>query len=133
MLRKKIAPEIPLETALRAVKRAVAYAYVSGISLIVLGALSAIFTIRNPISASFAISVMVIINGIIEVRAAKQLRQANPRSPNRLALNQIVLGVEIALYSLWQMYALTPEVIQEVLARPMVATMLEIVEPELRQ
>lgn len=133
MTRESARRETSPDLARRAVKRALGYAYVSGISLIVLGVISATVSIRNPLSASFGISLAVIVNGVIEYRLAKRLRDGCVRAPARMALNQLVLGFEIVAYSAWQIYVLTPEAVQQILARPMVADVLGMLEPEVVQ
>lgn len=118
-----------VEASGRAIARAVVYARFSGGTLVLLGLLSALVSARHPVSAGFAISVAVVANGVIELREAARLRRHDPRAPRRMALNQLALGLEIAAYSAWQVYAVTPEMVQQLLARPMVAGVLELVEP----
>ncbi len=116
-------------TAVRAVRRAAAVARVSGISLIALGGISLLFAMTHPLSAGFLISAAVVANGFVEWRASRRLAALDPRAPARLALNQLFLGLEIAAYSVWQIFNLDPAELEALLSRPSIRPVLQLLDP----
>jgi len=116
--------------AARAVARAAGVAKVSSLTMLVLGGLSLLVSLPRPLSAGFAISVAVVINGCIERRFGRRLAAYDPVAPSRLALNQIALGLEVLAYAAWQARAIGPEQLDAVLRRPLVAQVLAALDPE---
>jgi hypothetical protein len=133
-------PGLPAQKLASAAK----WARVSAGSVLVLGGISALACAWQPLSAGFAISLAVLVNGTIEWVWADRLRRGQPGAPAVLAWNQVALGLEIALYAAWQVVHLTPEAIQRVLAGPLVrvalgrltrqetAVLLDLLEPMVR-
>lgn len=117
--------------AARALARTGAIVSVSAWVLLVLGGASLAVSLAHPLSASFAISVAVVIHGWIERRLGMRLTARDIRAPRRLAFNQLALGVEIAAYAAWQAHIFGPEQIEHVLQRPLVAQLLGAMEPGL--
>lgn len=113
----------------RALARAAGVARVSAWVMLVLGAASVLASVRTPISAGFAISVAVVINGWFERRWARRLAERMPSAPSRLAINQVALGCEVLAYAVWQAYAVGPEQIDAVLRRPVIARFLVALDP----
>lgn len=111
--------------AARKVARAAGVAMASAWTMLVLGGLSLALSIRAPWSASAAISLAICINGWIERREARALKAFVPTAPLRLAINQIAIGLEIAAYAVWQARTLGPEELDALLARPLIAGLLE--------
>jgi hypothetical protein len=116
-------PTLPGVSA-RKLALAAKWARVSGGSVLVLGVLSALTCVRQPLTAGFVVSLAVLVNGAVEWIWAERLRTGNPGAPRVLAWNQVALGLEIALYAAWQMVHLTPDAIQRVLAGPLVRMLL---------
>lgn len=112
--------------AIRAVNRTAGLARASGFVMIVLGGIFAVVGIRDPISPGFFISVAVLVNGIIEWRGAASMRALDEKAPGRLAINQVALAVELVVYAVWQIRVFDPGLIDELLASPMVAPVLEL-------
>lgn len=117
----------------RALARAVAVASASAWVMLVLGVLSLAVSITSPWSPSFVISAVVIVNGWIERRFSRRLAARDPRAPRALALNQLALGVAIAVYAAWQSQAFTEAQIEHVLRRPFVAQILGAMDPAVVQ
>jgi len=115
--------------AARAVARAAGLARVSSIIMLVLGGASLLVCVRAPLSAGFAISVAVLINGWIEHRLGRRLAAHDHAAPARLALNQLALGLAVMAYAAWQAHAIGPEQIDAVLRRPFVAQVLAELDP----
>jgi hypothetical protein len=122
-----------VERAVRAVRRASIVALVSGVTLTALAGASALFGLLHPLSAGFLISIAVVANGIYEWRWSKRLAALDARAPARLAWNQCALGLEIAVYSIWQYGTFDAEAIRRLLARPLVRPVLEMLEPEVTE
>ena len=112
--------------AVRAVNRVANLARVSGSVMIVLGGIFSVVGIRNPVSPGFFISVAVLANGVIEWRGAKAMRALDEKAPARLAINQVALAVELVVYAIWQSQVLDPEMIDRLMAGPMVAPALDL-------
>lgn len=121
-----VAPRVAAE---RAVGRAVGVGRVSSWVMLVLGGLSMLVSITRPLSAGFAISVAVIVNGWVERRMVRRLAAHDRAAPARLAFNQLALGLEVLAYAAWQAHALGPEQIDAVLRRPLIAQFLAALEP----
>lgn len=121
----------PCATAERAVTRAAAFAALSAWTMLVLGVLSLLISLRAPLSASFAISAAVVVNGWIERRFGRRLAACDPAAPRALALNQVALGLEILAYAFWQSRAFGPEQIEAVLRRPLVAKLIDALDPRI--
>jgi hypothetical protein len=117
------------EAAERAIARAAGVARVSSFAMLVLGAVSVLVSVRAPLSAGFAISVAVCLNGWFERRFGRRLAARDPGAPWRLALNQVALGLEVLAYAAWQAHAIGPEQIDAVLRRPFVARFLTALDP----
>ena len=94
--------------------------------MIVLGGLSAVVSVLDPLSASFLISAAVLVNGLLERHFAVQLEEREPSAVGRLAANQAALGTEIAVYSIWQARAATPEAIERYLSDPRLAGLIDM-------
>ncbi len=120
----------PREAAQRSLARAAAFASFSGWVMLVLGALSLLVSLRAPVSASFAISAAVVVNGWIELRFGRRLRSHDPAAPRWLAGNQLALGIEVAAYILFQSQAFGPGQIENVLRRPSIRQILSALDPE---
>ncbi|MGH8016942.1 MAG: hypothetical protein ACREIA_01415 [Opitutaceae bacterium] len=117
------------KAAARTVRRAALVARVSGISLIVLGGISFLFAVTNPLSAGFLISVAVVVNGFVEWRASRRLEALDRRAPGWLALNQLLLGLEIAAYSVWQTFHFEQAELEALLRRPSIKPWLQLFDP----
>ena len=117
------------EAAARSIRRAAACARVSGVSLVVLGGISLVFAITNPLSAGFLVSVAVLANGLVEWRYARRLAALDPRAPGVLAINQLLLGLAIAVYSAWQVFTLDPAALGALLTRPPIKDLLQLFDP----
>lgn len=115
--------------AARAVNRGVRVARGSGLTMIVLGTLSALVGIRDPMSPGFLVSVAVLVIGIIEWRTGGALRALDEKAPDRLALNQAALGIVIAVYAVGQARAWNPANIAGLLDRGSLALVLELYPP----
>ena len=115
--------------AARAVNRGVRLARISGMTMIVLGALSALIGIADPISPGFLVSVAVLVIGIVEWRAGAALRALDEKAPGRLAINQAALGIVIALYAFCQARTWSPATIDEILDRDSFALILDLYPP----
>jgi hypothetical protein len=116
-------PPLP-DPVRRGIMRAVHWARLSAVTMLVLGVLSAAVGVLHPLTAGFLISVAVIGNGAIEWLGAKRLAALDRRAPALLAWNQAALGVEITAYAAWQLAMLRPEAIEALLARPVVSLLL---------
>jgi hypothetical protein len=119
------------DKAKRAVKRAVGLARTSAFVMIFLGGLFALIGIMHPLSPGFLVSVAVFVNGIIEWRGARALRAFDMEAPDRLAINQVALGIELVVYAMWQTKVLSPEVLDAMLRGPLVAPVLEMYPPDM--
>jgi hypothetical protein len=121
------------EQASRAVRRAVAWAAVSGGTLVFLGCISLLVSLVGPLSAGTLISIAVIGNGVVEWRWAMRLAAHHPRAPSLLAANQLFLGGEIAVYAAWQAWTMQGDAVLALLDRPLVRAFLRALEPEVVQ
>jgi hypothetical protein len=110
----------------RALRRGVRWAHSSGTSLAVLGGLSALLNVMDPLTASFIVSVAVVANGVLERRFAAGLERREPAAAGRLAANQGALGMEVVVYSLWQARGITPDAVRAYLADPNLSVLLEM-------
>lgn len=116
--------------AQRALKRGVGLARASGMCLIVLGAISILLGLLDPLSVGMVISIAVVANGIIEWRAAGRLRALDGSAVDVLAINQIALGGEIGAYAIWRSQTIDVNMIERALRQPMVVTVLELYPPD---
>lgn len=124
-------PALPHDRAQaeRAIGRCAGLAGVSAWIMLVLGGLSLLVSLAHPLSAGFAISAAVVVNGWLERRFARELARADLRAPSRLAVNQLALGLEIAAYGAWQAWTFSSDDIDRVLQRPVVARFLAVLDP----
>lgn len=116
--------------SVRAIARRVTWARFSAITLLLLGAGSAVAGLLHPLSPGFFVSLAVMVNGALEWRGARRLAGGEVGATTLLAWNQIALGLEITAYALWQLTTLRPEMIEGVLARPVVTALLGHLAPD---
>jgi len=114
----------------RALARSAGLARLSSLTMLVLGGASLVVSARSPWSAGFAVSGAVVANGLIERHWGRRLAAMDVRAPSRLALNQVAVGLEVLVYALWQAHTLDSAQIDGVLQRPMVASLLRAIDPQ---
>lgn len=105
-------------------------ARLSSLVMIVLGAISMLLSIRHPLSPSFLVSVAVLVIGIIEWRAGQALRALDEKAPGRLAINQMALGVAIAIYAMYKGLSFDPSMVDDLLDRETIAPLLDLYPPD---
>jgi len=101
----------------------------SGVSMIILGGLSAVFTVMHPLSAEFAVSMAIFALGWAEWRLGGRLRDGRSEVIPLLIWNQLGVATVVTLYSLWRIYVTTDEAVWTVLDRPEISASLDLLEP----
>ncbi len=119
-----------ISKSVRAWSRSIGLARASAVTLIVLAGLSTVVNVLHPLTPHFLVSVAALVNGVLEWRFAGRLAKRDPRAPRWLAINQLALGGEILIYSLWRAATLMPADILAVLDRPEVRSLLEAMPRE---
>lgn len=104
----------------------------SGMTMMVLGGLSAALTLLNPLSAEAAVSVAIFVLGWVEWRLGGRLRAGQVEVVSKLAWNQIGVAVVVTLYSAWRVWVTTDEAVWAVLERPQIAAFLDVLDPMVR-
>lgn len=84
------------------VRRAATIAAISGWSLIVFAAFSALGVIFGSVAA-LVVALALGVLGWNELRGGAMLRRLDPRGPRTLAANQLALGTLIVAYSAWSL------------------------------
>lgn len=92
----------------------------------VLGGISILLCLLDPLSAGMLISLAVSANGIVEWRAAGRLRVLQGDAVDVLAVNQIALGLEIGAYAVWRAQTIDVNMVDGILRQPLVASALEL-------
>jgi hypothetical protein len=85
------------------IRRAATVAAISGWSLIVFAALTALGVLFGSITA-LVMALALAVLGWNELRGGAMLRRLDPRGPRTLALNQLTLGVVIVAYAAWSLH-----------------------------
>ena len=104
--------------AYRPVKRAARSPFRRGSRTLVIGAAAALFTLVWPSFASAYITVGVLAVGTVEFMGSRKLRQADPKAPRRLALNQLAFLGLITVYCVWQMATISTEDVKAMFFSP---------------
>ena len=107
-------------------------ARISGFTMIVLGAVSLLFSLLHPLSAEFAVSLALLVRGVVEWRLGSGLRAGRRVNPSRLAFNQLGLAVVVTGYSIWKIVVTTDEAVLALLNRPEVGPTLDLLDPMMR-
>jgi len=92
----------------RPLARAAALARGNGGTLVVFGGLSALFGLLGPDPLSLIVGAIVVTVGLLERRGGRQLRQADPGAPRRLAANELALLAAISTYAILSLTLLRP-------------------------
>jgi hypothetical protein len=86
----------------RTLRRAALWASMDGWTIAVFGGLSILVGIAS--AAGWIVGGVLLALGIIEIRAASALRRLEVGAPQRLAVNQIVLGGLLLAYACWGLW-----------------------------
>jgi hypothetical protein len=105
------------------VRKGAGTAFASSITTLVIGVGAVIFTVIWPSLASAYITAGVLVVGTVELIWSRRLRQADPKAPLWLALNQLVFLCLITIYCFWQMLAVTEADLREIADSPLIRQM----------
>ena len=104
-------------------------ARVSGLTMVVLGAISLALSALNPLSAEFAVSVAILALGLIEWRLGRRLASGDGSQAVRLVVNQVGVAVVVTAYAVWQILSTTDASVLALLERPEISTTLDLLDP----
>lgn len=104
----------------------------SGLTMIILGGLSAAVTLLNPLSAEFAVSLVILVLGWVEWRLGGRLRDGQVEVVPKMVWNQIGVAVVVTLYSGWRIWATTDQAVWAILDRPEIKASLDMLDPMVR-
>ncbi len=105
----------------------------SGFSLVGFGFISLIISLWFWSLSGLFVSLAVFIHGFLEVRFRKQaLNQGRWIQVRKMAWNQLALAASISLYSLWHMLTADPDLLRDLLNRPLVQSALNLYPVEFR-
>ena len=104
-------------------------ARVSGFTMILLGALSLLFSITSPLTAEFGVSLAILVFGLIEWRLGARLNSGRIEATVGLAFNQLSVAVVVTAYSIWKIVVTTNEAVLALLSRPEIAPTLDLLDP----
>ncbi|MEZ5277598.1 MAG: hypothetical protein R3F07_14555 [Opitutaceae bacterium] len=107
-------------------------ARVSGFTMMLLGALSLLFSIMSPLTAEFAVSLAILVLGVFEWRLGALLKKGQAEASLRLALNQLAVAGVVTAYSIWKIVVTTDEAVAGLLSRPEIAPTLDLLDPVMR-
>ena len=107
-------------------------AKVSGLTMAVLGAISLILSIVNPLSAEFAVSIGIFALGLIEWRFGRRLGSGHGRYAIRLAVNQMGVATVVTLYAVWKIFTTTDAAVLAIVERPELSPYLDLLDPLIR-
>ena len=105
----------------------------SAYSLIVLGAVSLVISAVNVSAPGIAISLAMLVHGILERHWRKLFLDTGLFAWNRrMVMNQIGLAVSLSVYALWQLYLLDEEEIRKILVQDSVKPIFRMLDPEMQ-
>jgi hypothetical protein len=107
-------------------------AKVSGLTMVVFGALSLVLTIMNPLSAEFAVSIAIFVLGISEWRLGRRLASGDAECAIRLMFNQIGVAAAVTTYAVWQVVTTTDASVLAIIDRPELSPYLDLLDPLVR-
>ncbi len=107
-------------------------ARVSGLTMVVLGAISLALSALNPLSAEFAVSVAILALGLIEWRLGRRLASGDDSQVSRLVANQTGVAVVVTAYAVWQILSTTDASVLAILERPEIGAVLDLLDPLVR-
>ncbi|RKX31219.1 MAG: hypothetical protein DRP71_13780 [Verrucomicrobia bacterium] len=104
----------------------------SGLTMVVLGAISLVLSIANPLSAEFAVSVAIFALGLIEWRLGRRLASGDGSRAIRLVINQVGVAAVVTAYALWQILSTTDASVLALLERPEISAYFDLLDPLVR-
>ena len=107
-------------------------ARVSGLTMVVLGALSLVLSALNPLSAEFAVSAAILALGLIEWRLGRRLASGDGSHVIRLVINQAGVAVVVTAYAVWQIVNTTDASVLALLERPEISAAFDLLDPLVR-
>lgn len=107
-------------------------AKVSGLTMVVLGALSLVLSALNPLSAEFAVSAAILTLGLIEWRLGRRLASGDGSRVIWLVINQAGVAVAVTAYAVWQIVHTTDASVLALLDRPEISAAFDLLDPSVR-
>jgi hypothetical protein len=107
-------------------------AKVSGLTMVVLGAVSLALSALNPLSAEFAVSVAILVLGLVEWRLGRRLAAGDDSQTVRLVVNQAGVALVVTAYAVWQILSTTDASVLALLERPEIGATLDLLDPMVR-
>lgn len=107
-------------------------AKVSGLTMVVLGALSLVLSAFNPLSAEFAVSVAILAFGLIEWRLGRRLASGDDSRVIRMVINQAGVAFVVTAYAVWQIVSTTDASVLALFERPEISAYLDLLDPMVR-
>jgi hypothetical protein len=107
-------------------------AKVSGLTMVVLGAVSLVISVFNPLSAEFAISVAILFLGLVEWRFGRRLVSGTGCQALWLVANQVGVAAVVTTYAVWQILSTTDASILALFGRPEISAYIDFIDPLVR-